>query len=137
MTIVLDASIAIAWVYKEENTEAILRVFDQLKKKGAYVPSLWRWEVANILQANVRRGRHGGDLRDEALAALAMFSIAVDSESDQQAWLDAVLLAERHGLTLYDASYLEIAVRRKIPLATLDQELRAAAESDGVELLAM
>jgi predicted nucleic acid-binding protein len=61
--------------------------------------------------------------------------VKVDAEADRQAWSAALHLAERHGLTVYDASYLEIASRRKIPLATLDRQLRAAAASDGVQLL--
>jgi predicted nucleic acid-binding protein len=88
---------------------------------------------ANVLQWNVRRGRHGGDFRDGALASLALLPVKVDA--DRQAWSSALHLAERHGLTVYDAAYLEIASRRKIPLATLDQELQAAAMSDGVQLL--
>ena len=77
--------------------------------------------------------RHGGDFCDGALASLALLPVKVDA--DRQAWSSALHLAERHGLTVYDAAYLEIASRRKIPLATLDQELQAAAMSDGVQLL--
>jgi predicted nucleic acid-binding protein len=59
----------------------------------------------------------------------------VDAEADRQAWSAALSLADRHGLTVYDAAYLEIASRRKIPLATLDRQLREAATSDGIQLL--
>jgi predicted nucleic acid-binding protein len=84
---------------------------------------------------NVRRGRHAGDFRDGALASLALLPVKVDAEADRQAWSAALHLAERHRLTVYDAAYLEIASRRKIALATLDQQLRAAAMSEGVQLL--
>jgi predicted nucleic acid-binding protein len=84
---------------------------------------------------NVRRGRHAGDFRDGALASLALLPVKVDAEADRQAWNAALHLAERHGLTVYDAAYLEIASRRKIALATLDQQLRAAAMRDEVGLL--
>jgi predicted nucleic acid-binding protein len=87
--------------------------------------------------ARVRRGRHTGDFRDGALASLALLPVKVDAEADRQAWSATLLLAERHGLTVYDAAYLEIASRRKIALATLDRELRAAATSEGVQLLGM
>ncbi len=98
---------------------------------------LWRWEGANALQLNVGRGRHGADFRDEALSDLAWFPIHVDAQAELEAWLGALHLAERYGLTVYDAAYLEIACRRQLPLATLDRTLRAAAESEGAELLGM
>jgi predicted nucleic acid-binding protein len=137
MSLVLDSSVALAWVYADETTDAVLRLFDTIRLNGAWVPGLWRWEIANVLQLNVRRGRHAGDFRDGALASLALLPVKVDAESDRQAWSAALHLAERHGLTVYDAAYLEIASRRKIPLATLDRQLRAAAASNGVELLGM
>lgn len=135
MSFVLDASITLAWIYANEATDPVLRVFDLLKVDGAWVPALWRWEVANALQMNVRRGRHGENFRDNALAALTLFSIKVDLVSEQQAWGKPVVLAERHKLTVYDAAYLELALRRRLPLATLDRDLRAAASAEKVELL--
>jgi predicted nucleic acid-binding protein len=135
MSFILDASVALAWIYANETTAAILRVFDELKASDAWIPALWRWEVANALQMNVRRGRHGADFRDAALSNLAWFPIQVDAQAEPEAWLGALRIAERHNLTLYDASYLEIAQRRKLPLATLDRELRAAAEIEGVQVL--
>ena len=135
MSLVLDSSIALAWVYADETTDAVLGLFDDIIIDGAWVPGLWRWEIANVLQLNVRRGRHAGDFRDGALSSLALLPVKVDAEADRQAWSATLHLAERYGLTVYDASYLEIASRRKIPLATLDWQLRAAAASDGVQLL--
>jgi predicted nucleic acid-binding protein len=132
---VLDSSVTLAWIYADETTDAILQVFDEIRIHGAWVPGLWRWEIANVLQLNVRRGRHSADFRDGALASLAALPVKVDAEADRQAWSAALHLAERHGLTVYDAAYLEIASRRKIPLATLDRELRAAASNDGIQLL--
>jgi predicted nucleic acid-binding protein len=125
----------LAWVYAEETTSVVLLLFDLVKTSGAWVPGLWRWEVVNVLQMNVRRGRHAGDFRDEALSDLALLPIHVDAEAQIQAWSETVSLAERHGLNVYDASYLEIASRRGIPLATLDRQLRAAAVVAGVQLL--
>jgi len=135
MSLVLDSSVALAWVYADETTDAVLRLFDTIRVNGAWVPGLWRWEIANVLQLNVRRGCHAGDFRDGALSSLAMLPVKVDAEADRQAWSAALHLAERHGLTVYDASYLEIASRRKIPLATLDQELGAAARAEKIQLL--
>ena len=135
MSLVLDSSVALAWVYADETTDAVLRLFDEIRINGAWVPGLWRWEIANVLQLNVKRGRHSGDFRDGALSSLTLLPIKVDAEADRQAWSATLRLAESHRLTVYDAAYLEIASRRKIPLATLDRELRGAAASDGVELL--
>ena len=135
MSLVLDASVALAWVYADETTDAVLRLFDEVRLQGAWVPGLWRWEIANVLHVNVRRERHDKDFRDGALASLALLPVKVDAEADRQAWSAALSLAERHGLTVYDAAYLEIASRRKIPLATLDREIRVAATRAGVQLL--
>lgn len=135
MSLVLDSSVALAWVYADETTDAVLGLFDNVRTNGAWVPGLWRWEIANVLQLNVRRGRHTGDFRDAALSSLALLPIKVDGEADRQAWNGALQLAERHGLTVYDASYLEIASRRKLPLATLDRQLRAVAANEGLPLL--
>ncbi len=135
MSLVLDRSVALAWIYADETTDAVLRLFDDVRIHGAWVPGLWRWEIANVLQLNVRRGRHAGDFRDGALSSLALLPVKVDAEADRQAWGAALHLAERHRLTVYDAAYLEIASRRKIPIATLDRDLRRAAVSQEIQLL--
>jgi predicted nucleic acid-binding protein len=135
MSLVLDSSVALAWVYADEPTDAVLGLFDDIRINGAWVPGLWRWEIANVLQLNVMRGRHAGDFRDGALASLALLPVKVDAEADRQAWSATLRLAERHGLAVYDAAYLEIASRRKIGLASLDRQLRAAARNEGVQVL--
>jgi predicted nucleic acid-binding protein len=127
VSLVVDSSATLAWVYSEETTEAISEVLARLTDRGAWVPALWRLEVANVLQMNVRRGRHDAAFRDAALTDLAMLPISIDPETDQQAWGATVRLAARHKLTVYDAAYLELAQRRGLPLATLDKELRDAA----------
>jgi len=133
----VDTSMTLAWVYLGETTEAVLKAFDALRENGAWVPAPWRLEVANVLQMNVNRKRHSTTFRDAALAELALLPIHLDPNTDRHAWGETLHLAERHGLTVYDAAYLELALRRKIALATLDRQLRAAAASNGVELLGM
>jgi predicted nucleic acid-binding protein len=135
MSLALDSSVTLAWVYGDETTAAVKHVFDLVAGSGAWVPGLWRLEVANILEMSVRRGRHDADFRDSTLVDLALLPIHVDPETDEQAWGATARLAERHQLTLYDAAYLELALRRALPLATLDQDLRAAAEAEKVEVL--
>jgi len=135
MSLVLDSSITLAWVYSEETTDAVSGIFDRLREGGAWVPGLWRLEVANVLEMGVRRGRHDRDFREATLVDLAQLPIQVDHETDGQAWGATLQLAERHQLTTYDAAYLELALRRKLPLATLDRELRRAAGAEKLTLL--
>ena len=135
MSLVLDSSVTLAWVYSDETTEPVRRVLDLIMVNGAWVPALWRLEVANILEMGVRRGRGDASFRDETLNDLGLLPISVDAETERQAWGATLRLAEKHRLTLYDAAYLELALRRAMPLATLDLDLRTAASAEGVTLL--
>lgn len=137
MTLVLDSSVTLAWVYSGETTAPITAVFDRLGQGGAWVPGLWRLEVANVLEMGIRRKRHDAGFRDATLADLAQLPIQVDGETDQQAWGATLRLAERHRITLYDAAYLELALRRSLPLATLDEDLRRAATAEKVQRLGL
>ena len=135
MSLVLDSSVTAAWIYSDETTEAVRQVFDLVTTHGAWVPALWRLEVANILEVGVRRRRTDAHFRDATLADLGLLPIHIDQETDRQAWTATMQLAGRYRLTLYDAAYLELARRRALPLATLDEELRAAAKSEKISLL--
>ena len=135
MKLVLDSSITLAWVYADETTDSVMHVFEVMRQQGAWVPGLWRLEVANALESGVRRGRIDAAFRDGALADLSKFPVQVDSETDRQAWGATLQLAERHRLTLYDAAYLELALRRDLPLATLDKDLHHAAIAQKVKLV--
>jgi predicted nucleic acid-binding protein len=133
--LVLDSSATLAWIYGDETTEAIRRVFDAIADDGALVPALWRLEVANSLTMAVRKRRIDPDFRRAALADLALLDITTDQQTDSYAWTDTVNLADHFNLTVYDAAYLELARRRMLPLATLDQELQTAATAIGVTVL--
>jgi predicted nucleic acid-binding protein len=135
VSLVLDSSVALAWVYREERNDAIAAVFEQVTEAGAWVPSLWRLEVANVLEMGVRRGRIDATFRDATLADFELLPIQSDSETERHAWRSTLRLAERHRLTVYDAAYLELALRRGLPLASLDRELRAAAEAENIALM--
>ena len=135
MSLVLDSSATLAWLYRDEVSDSIRRIFDLISTDGAWVPSLWRLEVANGLQIGIRRRRIDASYRSAALADLSKYDITIDQETDSFAWTTTLQLADRCGLTLYDAAYLELALRRHLPLATLDQPLRAAATVVGVALL--
>ena len=127
MSIVLDTSATLAWIYPDEASSGARSILETVKREGALVPTLWRLEIANVLEMGVRRGRYDAALRDETLTDLALLPIAIDPETNQHAWHATKRLAERHRLTMYDATYLELALRRGLPLATLDRELRVAA----------
>jgi predicted nucleic acid-binding protein len=137
LSLVLDSSVTLAWVYSAETTEEVSGVFARVVESGAWVPALWRLEVANVLELGVRKGRSDSTFRDAALTDLALLPIAVDPETGRQAWGATAKLAARHRLTLYDAAYLELARRRCLPLATLDSELRVAATAEDVCLLGL
>ena len=135
MSLILDSSATLAWFYSDETTPAIRKVFELLAKSGAWVPSLWRLEVANILEMGIRRGRHDVAFRQATLTDLSSLPIRIDPETDRRAWDDTLQLAHLHRLTLYDAAYLELAQRLGLPLATLDSHLRTAARNEDVVLL--
>jgi predicted nucleic acid-binding protein len=137
MSLVIDSSVTLAWIYPEEATQNILQVFHRVTENGAWVPSLWWLEVANVLEMGVRRGRHDAAFRDASLSDLALLPIQGDPDTQAHAWGATLRLAERHRLTLYDAPYLELALRRGLPLASLDGDLRAAATTEGIHLLGL
>ncbi|MEQ8652757.1 MAG: type II toxin-antitoxin system VapC family toxin [Kiloniellales bacterium] len=135
MTLVLDASITLAWYFNDEGSAATDAVLDDVVAQGAVVPMLWRLEVANALQMALRRERITSDYRDAALADLAQLDIRVDPETSDHAWTATLQLADRYRLTLYDAAYLELAQRRRLGLATMDGALQHAAKLCDVRVL--
>jgi len=135
VTLVLDSSATLAWIYSDEATEPIRRLFDAVADDGAVVPALWRLEVANSLTVAVRRGRIDANFRRAALADLSLLDITTDGHTDVHAWGETLNMADRFQLTVYDAAYLELAQRNNLPLATLDRELLTAAKALGLRLV--
>lgn len=132
---VVDASITLNWLLDDQQTTASDQLLDMVASNGAIVPSLWRLEIANALQAAVRRNRIDLTFRDAAIQRLQRLPIEVDPETDTQAWTATLHLSDRHGITVYDAAYLELALRRGVPLATRDQDLANAAVDSGITVL--
>jgi predicted nucleic acid-binding protein len=97
---------------------------------GAVVPAHWRLEVGNALLMAERRGRIRAARVDAVWRLLAALPIEMDAETNARAWESAAALARQHGLTLYDAAYLELAGRRALPLATFDGALLRAAGTE-------
>lgn len=135
MSLVVDASLTLAWYFEDERTPAVDDLLDRVVREGAIVPSLWRLEVVNGLQVAIRRRRIDAAYRDRALQQLGLLPITVDAETVTRAWTTTLGLADRFGLTIYDATYLELAQRRALPLATLDRALRSAGRALGISLL--
>ena len=135
MSLVLDASMAIASLFVEEQTDAVREVVRLIASEGAVVPSIWRLEVANALSMAVRRGRCDESHFADSLVRLERLAIAVDDQTDRNAWGTTLKLAREQRLTVYDAAYLELAVRLGLPLATGDRELIVAAQRLGVAVL--
>jgi predicted nucleic acid-binding protein len=127
MSLVLDASMTIAWQFEDETTETTRGVLQQVAQGGAHVPILWYLEVANGLNIAFRRGRCDQGHVDRSLARLARLPIVADDETGTRAWTSTLELARSESLTLYDASYLELALRLGLPLATGDAKLIASA----------
>ena len=114
---------------------AIEAAFDRVVEEGAIVPHLWHLEVVGSLTVAVRRKRVTQAFRDDVLKDLQELNISVDTGTAANAWGASVRLADLYGLTVYDAAYLELAQRRRLPLATLDQDLAKAARAAGIEIL--
>jgi predicted nucleic acid-binding protein len=124
-----------AQAFPEERTAAILDLFQMIANHGAVVPELWRIEVANTLNVGIRHGRISKANRQGILADLESLPIFIDGETRKHTWGRTLELADRHRLTVYDATYLELALRLSLPLATLDDELRGAATREGVAVM--
>ena len=130
--IVVDASVAMTWCFPDENSGYAHAVLDELSGISAVVPALWTIEVANALAVGERRKRITGADSSRFVDLVSALSIRFDSRTAGRALSHALPLARAYGLSAYDATYLELAMRESAPLATLDDRLRAAAEASGV-----
>ena len=126
--LVLDNSVVLAWCLADERHALADQAMELTLERGALVPAVWWYELRNALIVNERRGRLGVGDTGATLADLEEMSIATDSGHDSPTVLD---LARRHDLSVYDAAYLEVALRRGLPLASLDRRLNEAAAASG------
>jgi len=132
MSFVLDASVAVAWAFAGEAHPVASAALALIGSEEGRVPSLWWFEVRNVLIINERRGRLCETDTAQFLRNLARLPIIVDRTPEE---VSVRALARRHGLTVYDASYLELAQRSAAPLATLDVTLAQAAQRDNISLI--
>jgi predicted nucleic acid-binding protein len=132
---VIDASVTLSWVYTDEHSVASDALLARVADQGAVVPSLWRLEIASALQTGIKRKRIDAMYRDAAIEKLLSLPIETDPDTNDYAWTAILRLADIHQITVYDASYLELALRRGLRLATRDDQLAAAAGRAGAILL--
>jgi len=132
--LVLDSSATLAWSLDDEQDYAPGLLDAVTAAETAVVPMHWLLEVANGLCMAVRRRRLALDEPILVLAHIRELPIIIDLETTSRGWQEIPALAKTHGLTVYDAAYLELAMRLDAPLATLDQELSRAARAAKVPL---
>lgn len=133
MAFVLDCSITMAWLFPDEANAATYQLRDSLVEDSAFVPALWPVEVGNVLLMATRRRRIARNEWERIREDLSELPISIDPVSTDRVWSAALELADTHRISLYDAVYLELALRLRLPLATLDRALAAAARDAGVE----
>jgi predicted nucleic acid-binding protein len=132
MPFVLDASVAACWLLPDEHHPAADAAYALIAHDRATAPGLWWYEIRNIFIINERRGRLDNAKTAQALELLRDLSVTIDRDVDEDNLLN---LARRYRLTVYDAAYLELAQRERIPLATLDVALAHAARAEQVRLV--
>jgi predicted nucleic acid-binding protein len=132
--LVLDASAALGWMVDTPTPRVALRALHLLQSGTmGVVPDLWYYEVTNALITTERRGRLSAQVVSAHISDIERLAAFLELSATTPA---ALMAAARHsGLTAYDAAYFELALRRNLPLATLDDKLRAAAQRAGIELL--
>jgi len=131
---VLDNSIVMAWCFEDESNALADAVLEQLQTKLAIVPAIWPLEVGNVLLVAERRGRLSEADSSRFLTMLSNLPIQSEIETRQRAMSNILFLAREHKLSTYDASYLDLAMREGVPLASLDKGLRRAAAQCQVPL---
>ena len=130
--LVVDASVTAAWCFEDEQTMYARRRLRRSKDFVFFAPAIWPLEMANVLLVNERRKRITLAETARFVSLLNELAIQVDQPPGMRPFEATLLLARAHGLSVYDASYLELALRKGAPLATLDSKLRAAAKAAGV-----
>lgn len=135
MNFVLDASVTLAWCFKDEATPLTATLLDGLLSGFACVPQIWSLEVGNILVGAIRRKRISYAAATQFLEQLNKLNIHIDTETAAKGLHDILALAHSEGLTTYDAAYLELSMRKGLALASKDVQLCTAATRLGVSVI--
>lgn len=132
MAFVLDASVAMNWAFPDEEDAAALVALKRIRTEPALVPAVWWFEIRNVLLIAERRGRINEADTTAFLRFVSGLNIEIEGLPDD---LGVTTLCRRYRVSVYDAAYLELAIRKSVPLATLDKRLAAAAQTAGVPLV--
>jgi predicted nucleic acid-binding protein len=133
--LVVDASIALTWAFEDESSDDSLDLLRRAESQAVHVPAIWWFEISNAITFASRRGRISEKERDRFFQLLEQLRPATDKVNRARILGPMANLSQTHSLTVYDASYLELAIRLGAQLATLDKELRVAATKAGVSLI--
>jgi predicted nucleic acid-binding protein len=132
---VVDSSVALTWLFRDEATARTNALLGLLATTRAVVPAWWFIELTNVIALAERRNRISPAQSTAFIADISKLDIEVDSEAPNVAFAELLPLCRTHHLTSYDAVYLELAIRKQLPLATLDEDLRKAAKKAGLKLM--
>ncbi len=124
--LVLDASVALAWLFKDERTRRTTEILRRVVGEGAVVPAIWHYEISSGLQLGVRRKRLTPEVAHDRMRLFLRLQLEVDPHVPAR-FPSVLTIAEENSVTVYDAAYVELALRRALPLATNDTELAKAA----------
>jgi predicted nucleic acid-binding protein len=131
LSFVLDSSVPLSWCFKDEQTPDTLLTLEMAKTRAIFVPSFWHVELANVLGIASRKGRISE--ADLAIAVQMLDTLEIRTDIARPSIGLSILLPlmQNYELTAYDATYLELAMRLNLPLATLDKKLISAAKRAG------
>lgn len=132
---VIDNSVVMSWCFRDQANPYADSILERLSAAVAYVPSVWSLEVVNVLLSAERKKYISQADSVRFISLLSQLPIFVEYESPEKAMKDLLGLARAHNLSSYDSSYLDLAMRKGLPLATLDEKLRKAAANTNVSIL--
>jgi len=132
---VIDTSVVMTWCFKDEVSQYADSILDSLEHFTAIAPSIWPLEVGNVLLVAERKDRLSEAASIRFVALLSELPISVDQEPPERMTKEIFALAREHKLSTYDASYLDLAMKKGIPIATLDNRLISAAKRSNVSIM--
>lgn len=135
MPFVMDCSVALSWYFADEISVRTQALRDRLVDESIHVPNLWPIEITNVVLAALRRNRITDDELPDLLGDLRELPDEIDRETDSMVWEASFQLATQFNLSIYDATYLELAGRKQLPLATLDKALARACQEANINVL--
>ena len=132
---VIDNSVVMAWCFEDEISPYADSILDSLENTTAIVPSIWPLEVGNVLLVAERKKRLSAAASNKFISLLSELPIIVDQEPPDRMIREIFSLARKYQLSTYDASYLDLAIKRELPIATLDDRLIAVAKKINVTII--